>query len=167
MAPTPLEAGQVVSIQSNAYRRHLAEWIAQWEGIFRGTTRLQDFPGVPARRNTRHLAGEVGKAHSTTLGTTTTHGSCDSTKRGKRKAAAGTAAGTAADAALEGDTSGDVGPEEPLSEYEQQRLTRIARNNSVMVSLGIDSFPTRDLARGGAPASRPVPVAFPHKGLAA
>jgi len=43
----------------------------------------------------------------------------ESTKRGKRKAAA-------ADAALEGDTSGDVGPEEPLSEYEQQRLTRIA-----------------------------------------
>ena len=36
-----------------------------------------------------------------------------------------------------------------------------------MVSLGIDSFPTRDLARGGAPASRPVPAAFPHKGLAA
>lgn len=104
MAPTPLEAGQVVSIQSNAYRRHLAEWIAQWEGIFRGTTRLQDFPGVPARRNTRHLAGEVGKAHSTTLGTTTTHGSCDSTKRGKRKAAAG----IAADAALEGVTPAEM-----------------------------------------------------------
>jgi hypothetical protein len=82
----------------------------------------QDFPGVPARRNTRHLAGEVGKAHAATLGTTTTHGIGKSTKRDKRKAAAG----TAAVAALEGDTSGDVGPEEPLSEYEQQRLTRIA-----------------------------------------
>ena len=64
----------------------------------------QDFPGVPARRNTRHLAGEVGKAHATTLWTTTTHGSGESTKRGKRKAAAG----IAADAAMEGVTPAEM-----------------------------------------------------------
>ena len=101
-----------MSIQSNA-ERHLAEWIAQWEGILQGNKTA--FSRSP-------LAGEVGKAHAATLGTTTTHGIGKSTKRDKRKAAAG----TAAVAALEGDTSGDVGPEEPLSEYEQQRLTRIA-----------------------------------------
>jgi hypothetical protein len=117
---TPIESGQVVPNICNSYCRHLAEWFAQWEGIFQGTTRLQDFPGVPARRNTRHLAGEVGKAHASTIRTTTTHGSCESTKRGKSQAAAG----TAADDALEGDTSGDT--EETLLEYEQQRLTWIA-----------------------------------------
>ncbi len=81
----------------------------------------------------------------------------ESTKRGKRKAAA-------ADAALEGDTSGDVGTEEKLSEYEQQRLDRIARNDAVMVSLGIDCSQTRALPRGGAPASKPVPATNPGSG---
>jgi len=74
-------------------------------------------------------------------------GSGKSTERGKRK----DAAGTAAVAALEGDTSGYVVPEEPLLEYEQQRLTRIAQNNAVMVSLGI-------VAHGGAPASKLLPT---------
>ena len=159
ITPTPLEARQVVPNICNSYGRHLAEWFAQWEGIFQGTTRLQDFPGVPARRNTRHLAGEVGKAHASTIGTTTTHGSCESTKRGKSQAAAG----TAADDALEGDTSGDT--EETLSEYEQQRLTRIARNNTLMVSLGIDSVQTLTLPRGGAPTSKPVPATTPGSGV--
>ena len=47
MAPTPLEAGQVVSIQSNAYRRHLAEWIAQWEGILQGYNKIARFSRSP------------------------------------------------------------------------------------------------------------------------
>jgi len=70
----------------------------------------------------------------------------------------------AADAALEGDTSGDLGTEETLSEYEQQRLDRIARNDAVMVSLGIDCSQTRALPRGGARASKPVPATNPGSG---
>ena len=54
---TPLEA--VVSIQSNA-ERHLAEWIAQWEGILQGETRLP-FPGVPSpARWGRHMQPRSG-----------------------------------------------------------------------------------------------------------
>jgi len=52
------------------------------------------------------------------------------TTRGKRKA-------PAAAAATEGDTSGDDGTEENLSQYELQRLTRIAENYELMVALGI------------------------------